>query len=66
MATNLDIDQALLAKAVKAGAHKTKREAVNQALLEYVRRHGQARIVELFGKIHFDPKYDYKAGRRAR
>jgi Arc/MetJ family transcription regulator len=36
MATNLRIDDKLLAKAVKVGNHKTKREAVNRALEEYV------------------------------
>ncbi len=36
MATNLDLDDRLIRQAVKAGGHRTKREAVNAALREYV------------------------------
>ena len=48
------------------GRHKTKKEAVTRALEEYVRRHKQASIVEVFGTVDFDPAYDYKAERRKR
>lgn len=37
MATNLDLDDKLVEAAQKLGRHKTKREAVNRALDEYVR-----------------------------
>jgi hypothetical protein len=37
---------------------------VTQALEEYVQRRKQARILNLFGKVDFDPKYDYKQQRR--
>ena len=33
-------------------------------LEEYVQRRKQARILALFGKVEFDPKYDYKRQRR--
>jgi len=36
MATNLQIDDELITKAVRLGGHKTKKEAVNRALLEYI------------------------------
>jgi Arc/MetJ family transcription regulator len=64
MATNLALDDRLIREAVKIGKHKTKKEAVTAALNEYVRRRKQMRILELFGKIDFDPNYDYKAQRR--
>ena len=64
MPTNLHIDEKLLAKAVRVGGRRTKRETVNEALLEYVRRREQARILEVFGKVDYDPGYDYKAERR--
>jgi Arc/MetJ family transcription regulator len=64
MATNLDIDQRLLNEALKAGGHRTKKETVNEALKEYIRYRKQLSIKELFGKIDFDPDYDYKKGRR--
>jgi hypothetical protein len=63
MPTNLDLDDALIQEAQKVGAHKSKKAAVNAALAEYIRRHKQAAIVELFGKIDFDEEWDYKAAR---
>ena len=38
MATNLNIDQNLLESAKKLGGGKTKKETVNKALEEYIRR----------------------------
>jgi len=64
MATNLHIDEKLLAQALKAGGHKTKRETVNEALREYVRHREQMRVVELFGTVDYRDDYDYKAQRR--
>jgi Arc/MetJ family transcription regulator len=64
MATNLAIDDRLIEEAQRVGEHKTKKEAVTVALEEYVRRHKQARVIELFGKIDYDPAYDHKAARR--
>lgn len=64
MATNIGIDEKLLEEAKQVGAHRSKKDAANAALAEYVQRHKQQRILELFGKIDFDPTYDYKAERR--
>lgn len=64
MATNLALDDRLIEAARRAGKHKTKKEAVNAALDEYVRKHKQMRILEAFGTIVFDPAYDYKAQRQ--
>lgn len=36
MATNLQIDDKLILKAVRLGGHKTKKEAVSKALAEYI------------------------------
>src|SRR5262245_21033535 len=66
MATNLGIDETLLAEALRAGGHKTKKETVNEALREYVQRRKQIEIVKLFGKIDFDRAYDYKRQRKRR
>lgn len=65
MATNLDLDDRLIMEAVALGNHRTKREAVTEALEEYVRHLRQGRVLELFGKIDFQPEYDYK-NQRAR
>lgn len=64
MATNLALDDALIDQAVKAGGHKTKREAVTAALQEYIKLQGRKRFLELEGTIDFDPTWDYKAARR--
>ena len=64
MPTNLALDDDLIEEARRAGGHKTKKEAVNAALDEYVRRRKQLRILDAFGTIPFDPAYDYKAERR--
>ena len=66
MATNLKLDDHLIARAVKIGGHKTKQAAVNAALAEYVQRRNRLRILELAGKIRFDPNWDYKKMRHRR
>ena len=66
MSTNLDLDDDLINEARKLGKHKTKKDAVNAALGEYVRRKKQLKVLDLFGRVHFAPAYDYKVARRAR
>ena len=66
MPTNLNIDDGLLEEAVKISGKKTKRETVNDALAEYVARRKQRRILQLFGKLDWDQKYDYKKEREGR
>jgi len=63
MATNLALDDSLIEEAVKLGKFKSKKAAVTQALQEYIQRHKQAEILELFGTIDYDEDYDYKQGR---
>jgi hypothetical protein len=64
MPTNLAIDDRLIAEAQKLGGHRTKKDAVNAALDEYVRRRKQQEIISLFGTIDYDETYDYKRARR--
>lgn len=64
MATNLAIDDKLLEQALKIGGHRTKKATVTEALEEYIQRRNQAKVVGLFGRIDFDPKYDHKKTRR--
>lgn len=64
MATNLALDDDLISEAVRAGGHKSKKDAVMAALREYVRKRARLGIFELEGKIDYDPRYDYKAARR--
>lgn len=66
MPTNLAIDDKLLERAKRLGKHRTKREAVNTALREYVRHRELLKVLDAFGTIDFDPSWDYKRERRKR
>ena len=63
MATNLQLDDRLIAEATALGKHRTKKAAVTQALTDYIRHLRQERILDLFGRIDFDPAYDSKRQR---
>ncbi|MBP1749516.1 MAG: type toxin-antitoxin system VapB family antitoxin [Deltaproteobacteria bacterium] len=64
MATNLALDDNLLALAQKLGGMKTKKDTVNAALKEFIERRRQEEIVSLFGTIEWDRTYDYKELRK--
>lgn len=64
MATNIELNERLLSKAMRLGGMKTKKEAVNQALSEYVQRREQLRVLDFFGKVDMDPELDYKKQRK--
>ena len=66
MTTNLDLDPALVDEAVAIGGRRTKKEAVTEALREYIARRRQTHVTRLFGRVDYDPKYDYKKQRRRR
>ncbi|MCB1122797.1 MAG: type II toxin-antitoxin system VapB family antitoxin [Verrucomicrobiae bacterium] len=66
MATNLKIDESLLTEALRLGRFKTKKEAVNQALKEFVEHRKQLQILDWEGKVEFHEDYDHKALRKAR
>lgn len=63
MPTNLAIDDRLIQQAQKLGRHKTKKDTVNAALDEYIRRRKQAALIPLFGTVEYDSAYDYKRER---
>lgn len=64
MATNLSIDTNLLDEALVIGGLQTKKDTVNQALIEFVQRRKQREITELFGNLPADKEYNYKKGRK--
>jgi Arc/MetJ family transcription regulator len=66
MATNIEIDEALLDEALRVGGHRTKRATVNEALAEYVLHRKQAGVLRLFGTVEMDPTYHYKTQRKKR
>lgn len=66
MPTNLAIDDKLIEEAREIGGHRTKKAAVTEALQEYIQRRRQFPMLTLFGKVDYDPDYDYKAQRKKR
>ncbi|MGD0412856.1 MAG: type II toxin-antitoxin system VapB family antitoxin [Verrucomicrobiota bacterium] len=66
MLTRLKLDDKMVEEAVKLGNFKTKEQALNAALTEFVQRHNRLRILELAGKINFDPGWDHKKMRGKR
>ncbi len=64
LATNLQLDDRLIERAVKLGKHKTKRAAVTQALKDYVEHLEQQKLLALFGNVDYDLEYDYKKQRK--
>jgi Arc/MetJ family transcription regulator len=63
VATNLNLDDQLIDEAVALGRHSSKREAVNEALREYVAYRRRLEALDVFGTVEFDPAYDYKQAR---
>lgn len=64
MATNLALNEELLEKALEVGQLGTKKDTVNEALREFIDRRQQKRILNLFGEIEWDSKYNHKRARR--
>ena len=63
MATNLALDPVLLEQVLQLSGEPTKKAAVTLALKEFIARREQRKLAELFGKLEWDPSYDYKAER---
>ena len=63
MATNLAIDDSLLEQAREVSGLRTKKAVVTQALVEYIQKRQQSKVLELFGAIDYDEDFDYKAQR---
>ena len=66
MATNLAIDNELLNAALEISGLKSKKDTINQALSEFIKRRKTAEIINLFGTIEYDSSYDYKEFRNSR
>ena len=64
MATNLAINDILLNQALELGGFRTKKDTVNAALEEFIKRRKAEDIINLFGKIDYAIDYDYKKMRK--
>lgn len=51
MRTNIDLDEGLVARGLLISGLRTKKELVNMALREFIRKNDQKKILELRGKI---------------
>ncbi|MDP3797972.1 MAG: type II toxin-antitoxin system VapB family antitoxin [Polaromonas sp.] len=61
MITNIDIDEVVVAEAMRLSGARTKREVVDRALREMVARARRPSVRELFGIGGVDAEYDPKA-----
>lgn len=66
MATNLKIDDRLLEEALRLGQFRTKKEAVNQALTEFVQQRKQLEILDWEGKVEFFDDFDQRKLRKSK
>ena len=63
MATNVVINEELLASALKAGGLKTKKGTVNLALKEFIQKRKRKEAIKLFGKLDFTKNWSPKKAR---
>jgi hypothetical protein len=66
MVIYIAIDPDLLERAVAVSGERTKTAAVKRALEEFIGRRQRGKLVDLFGKLEWDPEYDYKISRSRR
>ena len=63
MTINLNIDPALLDRAVHVSGERTKNAVVTKALQEFIARREQKRLIELMDKLTRDDPFKYKPER---
>lgn len=56
--THLDIDEDLLAEAMRRGGHQTKRAAVHVALYEYIQQRKRIELLGLRGQVRWEGDLD--------
>lgn len=61
--TNIVIDDKLMKDAMKTAGARTKREAVEIALRDFVLKGRRKNVLELVGKGMIDPDYDVRIAR---
>lgn len=66
MRTNIDIDDDLLAEAMRATGLKTKKATVEAGLRRLAQGNRYAEMLALQGKVEFWPDYNHKALREDR
>ena len=64
MRASFPIEETLVDTARQVGNHPSREAAIEAALREYVERHRQVQIIEMFGMVEFDSTCNYKEARR--
>ena len=64
MRTNIDLDDSLVTRALELSGLRTKKDLVNLALKEFVRRKDQKKILDLRGKIQWQGDLDLMRANR--
>ena len=64
MATQINIDEALLQEALAFNEQINIDALVETALREYIQRRKRLKVLDLFGTIDYDEDYDYKQQRQ--
>ena len=64
MRTNIDLDEGLVSRGLHLSGLRTKKDLVNLALQEFVRRKDQKKILGLRGKIRWKGDLDLMRGSR--
>jgi hypothetical protein len=49
---------------LKLTGERTKTAAVNKVMQDFIARHRQRRLLDLVGKLDWDPNYNYKKERQ--
>ncbi len=57
------VDRGLFEEAMRVSGESDASAVLTKALQEYIRQHSPKRILELCGKLDWDPGYDYKPAR---
>jgi hypothetical protein len=59
----VSLDPKLVERALKLSGEKTKTAAVTRAIEEFIARRAQSSLVDLMGKLEWDPSFDCKTER---
>ena len=64
MRTNIDLDESLVTRGLQISGLRTKKDLVNLALREFVRKKDQKKILELRGKVEWQGDLEALRNRR--